>query len=73
MSRVKGRTKLLATINQVLLRGLLSCRRVFVGRAHFSVYLLLLTFIKKVSLMNHSLDSACARGGHNLDDTPGYG
>ena len=45
------------------MRGLPSCQRVFGGRAHFSASLALLALVKNVSLMNPSLDKACAKGG----------
>ena len=35
----RGKTEGLATLNQALMRGLPSCRRVFGGRAHFSAFL----------------------------------
>ena len=59
----RGKTEGLATLNQALMRGLPSCRRVFGGRAHFSASLPLLALVKNVSLMNPSLDPACAGGG----------
>ena len=59
----RGKTEGLATLNQALMRGLPSCRRVFGGRAHFSASLPLLALVKNVSLMNPSLDPACAVGG----------
>ena len=67
-------TEGLATLNQALMRGLPSCRRVFGGRAHFSASLPLLALVKNVSLMNPSLDPACAGGGvHTLADSAGHG
>ena len=62
VARVKGHTKGLATLNQVLLWGILSCRRFFGRRSQFSASLLLLEFIKTISLMNLSLEPACAGG-----------
>ena len=59
----QGNIEGLATLNQALMRGLPSCRRVFRGRAHFSASLPLLTLVKNVSLMNPSLDPACAGRG----------
>ena len=50
--REKGRMDGLATLNQALMRGLTSCRRVFRGRANFSASLPLLAFVKNVSLRN---------------------
>ena len=55
--------KELTTLNQTLLMGLPSYKRVFGGRAHFSAPLPLLAFVKNVSLLNPSLDPACAGGG----------
>ena len=52
----------LATLNQTLLRGIPSCRRVFGGRAHFIASLPLLAFVKNAYLLNHSLDLACDEG-----------
>ena len=52
----------LATLNQALMRGLPSCRRIFGGRAHFSASLPLLAFVKNVSLLNPSLGPACTGG-----------
>ena len=63
VARGKGRMEGLATLNQALMRGLPSCSRVFGGRAHFSASLPLLAFVKNVSLLNPSLDSACTGGG----------
>ena len=51
------------TLNQALMRGLSSCQQVFGGRAHFSASFPLLTLAKNVSLMNPSLDPACAVWG----------
>ena len=45
------------------MRGLPSCRRVFGGSAHFIASLPLLALVKNVSLMNPSLDPACAGKG----------
>ena len=51
------------TLNQALMRGLPSCFRVFVGRAHFSASLPLLAFVKKLSLLDHSLYPVRTGGG----------
>ena len=53
----------LATLNQALMRGLPSCRRIFGGSAHFSTSLPLLAFVKNVGLLNPYLDPACIGGG----------
>ena len=58
----RGKMDGLATLNQALMRGLSSCRRIFGGRAHFSASLPLLVFVKNVSLLNPSLDPACTGG-----------
>ena len=55
-ARAKGRMEGLATLNQTLLRGIPSCRRVFGGRAHFSISLPLLVFFNNMSLLDPSLD-----------------
>ena len=70
----QGKTEGLDTLTQVLMRGLPYCRRVFGGRAHFSASLLLLALVKNVSLVNLSLDPACARGGgvHAVAFLSGY-
>ena len=74
VARVKGRMEGLYTLNQTLLRGIPSCRRVFGGRANFRFSLPLLAFVKSVSLLKPSLDLACAGGGvHALDELPGNG
>ena len=52
----------LATLNQALMRGLPSCRRIFGGSAHFSAFLPLLAFVKNMSLLNPSLDPMCTGG-----------
>ena len=59
----RGNMEGLAILNQVLMRGLPSCRRVFGGRAHFSASLTLITFVKNVSLMNPYLNPTCTGGG----------
>ena len=70
---VKGRMEGLDTPNQTLLRGISSYQRVFGGRAHFSASLPFLAFVKNVSLLNPSLDPACAGGGvRALDDPLGH-
>ena len=53
----------LATLNQTLMRRLLSCYQVFGGRTHFSTCLPILAFIDNVSLCNPSLDPSYAVGG----------
>ena len=53
----------IATLNKMLIRGLLYCRQVFGGREKFSASLPLLTFFKNTSLLNPSLDPECAGGG----------
>ena len=64
----------LATLNQALMRGRPSCRRIIGGRAHFSAFPPLLAFVKNVSLLNLSLDPACTGGGvHALADSPRIG
>ena len=46
--------------------------RVFRGRIHFSASILILDFIKKILLMNPSLDPTCAGGGvHALVEMTG--
>ena len=52
-----------AALNQALMRGLPSCRRVFGGRAHFSASLPLLAFIKNLSLLKTFLEPSCTGGG----------
>ena len=70
----QGKTEGLAILNQALMRGLTSCRRVFGRRAHFSASLPLLAFIKIVSLRNPSLNPASPGGGvHSLAYSTGYG
>ena len=64
---MKGHTNGMANLNQVLLRGLPFCKRVFWVRENFSDSLPILEFIKNVSLINPSLDPSCGRGGF----TPG--
>ena len=54
-ARAKGRTEFMVTLNQVLLRGILSCWGVFEEEAHFSTSLRLLLFVKNISLINPSL------------------
>ena len=63
VARGRGNTDGPATLNQALMRGLSSCRRIFGGRAHFSPSLPLLAFVKNVSLLNPSLDPAYTGGG----------
>ena len=53
----------MATLNQALMRGLPSFRKVFGGRARFSASLTLISLVRNVLLMNPSLDSACAGAG----------
>ena len=62
VARGRGKMDGLATLNQALMKGLPSCRRIFEGRSHFSASLPLITFVKNVSLINPSLDSACTGG-----------
>ena len=70
----RGKIEGLATLNQALMRGLPSCRRIFGERAHFSASLPLLAFVKNLSLMNPSLDPVCTGGGvHALVDSPRIG
>ena len=66
----RGNMDGLATLNQALMRGLPSCRRIFGGRAHFSASLPLLVLVKNVILLNPSLGPACTGGGHYLADAP---
>ena len=74
VARGRGKMDGLATLNQALIRGLQSCRRIFGGSAHFSASLPLLAFVKNVSLLNPSLDPACTGGGvHALADLPRIG
>ena len=69
-----GKMEGLATLNHALMRCLPSCQQVFGGRAHFSASLPLLALVKNISLMNPSLDPACAAGGgHTLADLAGHG
>ena len=63
VSQGQGKTEGLATLNQPLMRGLLSFRRVFGRRAHSSAPLPLLDFVRNVSLMNPSLNPSCNGGG----------
>ena len=63
VDRWKGKTEVMAALNQILIRGLPSCCRLFGGRAHFNASLPLLVFIKKISLCNLSLDPDCTGGG----------
>ena len=60
VARMKGPAEGLFNLNQTLLRGIPSCRRVFEGRSHFSASLPLLALLKNMELMNPSLDPACA-------------
>ena len=74
VARGRGKMDGLATLNQALMRGLPSCRRIFRGRAHFSASLPLLVFFKHVSLLNPSLDPACTGGWvHTLADSQRIG
>ena len=52
----------LATLNQALMRGLPSYRRIFGEKAHFGASLPLLVFVKNVNLLNRSLNPACTGG-----------
>ena len=63
MEQGQVKTEGLATLNQALMRGLPSCRRVFGGRAYFSASLPLHALVKKYSLVKPSLDAACPGGG----------
>ena len=63
MAQGQGKMEGLATLNQALMRGVPSCRRVFGGRAHFSASLPLLTLVENVSLLKPSLYPACNGGG----------
>ena len=74
VARGRGKMDTLATLNQALMRGLPSCRRIFVGRSHFSTPPPLLAFVKNVSLLNPSLNHVCTGGGvHTLADLPRIG
>ena len=74
VAQLRGKMDGLATLNQALMRGLPSCRRIFGGRAHFSASLPLLAFVKNVSLLNPSLDPAFTGGGvHALAESPRIG
>ena len=66
MEQGQVKTEGLATLNQALMRGLPSCRRVFGGRAYFSASLPLLALVKNVSIMNPSLYPLCSEGGFTL-------
>ena len=73
VTRVRGLTQGLATLNQDILRGIPSCWRVFWWSSHFSASLPLLAFVNNFSIMNPSLEPVCSRGGfHTLDIMPGY-
>ena len=73
VARGKIRMEGLTTLNQMLMRGIPSCSRVFFWEgAHFSASLPLHTFIKNVSLCNPSLYPACT-GGHPVAHAPGNG
>ena len=63
VAQVRGKTERLETLNQALMRGLLSFWRLFGEGAHFSAYLPLITLVNNISLSNPSLDPACAGGG----------
>ena len=58
-ARGRGRMEGMYTLNQALIRGLQSCRRVFEGRDHLSASLPLINVI----LLNPSLDPYCTGGG----------
>ena len=60
---MKERVEGIVALNQTLLMGLPSLWRVFYGRLHFSASLPLLEFVKNVSILNPSMNPACARGG----------
>ena len=66
MTQGRGKTKGLATLNQALMRDLMSCRRVFGWRAHFSDSLPLISLVKNLLLLNPSLYPAYAGGGFTL-------
>ena len=55
VARSKRRVEGLATLNHVLLRGIPSYQRVFLGRTHFSTSLPILAFVKNFLLINPSL------------------
>ena len=52
----KGGIEGLATLNQILIRGLASCLWLFGWRAQFSAFLPLITLVQNVRLLNLSLD-----------------
>ena len=60
---MKGRMEGLANLNQTLLRGIHSCRKLYGGRAHFSASIPLLASINNMSLLNPSLEPDCTGGG----------
>ena len=61
----------LATLNQALMRGLPSCRRIFGGRTNFRGSLPLIVFVKNV-IFNEPLPRPCLHRGrvHALTDLP---
>ena len=63
VARGKGRTEGFDTLNQALVRGLLSFFRVFEVMEHFSASLHLLFLVKNVSMWDPPLDPACDGGG----------
>ena len=62
----QGKTEGLATLNQALMRGLPSCRRVFGGRAHFGASLPLLALVKTTSLIVPPGTEHALGGGSHL-------
>ena len=55
------------------MRGLPSCWKIFGGRAHCIASLPLIELVRNISMMNPSLDPACAGGGaHDVADLAGH-
>ena len=74
VARIKFRTEVLANLNQTLMRGRLSCCRVFRGRAYFRSPLPLLALGKNMLLWNLFLEPDFDGGGiHSMADTLGDG
>ena len=70
----RGKVEGLATLNQALMPGLPSCCRIFGGRAHFSTYLPLIAFVKKLEPDETLPQTRVYRGGvHALADSPRIG
>ena len=63
VAQVQGKMEGMVTLNQALIRGLPSCRRIFGERAHFRASVPLLALVKNFLLVNPSLYPAYAGGG----------